>query len=467
MHNTKIQILSILTLVPSLLAPAPSSTGYSAKRLALPAHILPSCMTTQPNGTVVIGSMDGDIYQLKEPRSINEPTTLHRWAGTLAHWPLGMMAEGDDLIVATKPALLRLIDRDHDGWAEKWQTISDAWDVTKDHHDWTTGVVPWPKGGYVVAPATDDVRTKDVQGRNYLRGKAVRIAPDGREEILAEGLRYVTGWAARPADGAIFFTDNQGQQKTTCELNRLVPGGWYGYPSRADVAAGHEKAYVTPTIRFPYPWARSVNGVAFVDAKGKFGPIDGQLVLCEYNNKFIFRAGLDEVDGVTQGACYPFVEGLLGPVCLTFGRDGSLYVGGMRESAWGSEPEQGAVFKVTYDGKLPFGIREIKAQERGFVVEFFDKVAGIPEIAEPRGYQVRRYHHVFSGTYYSSIKDEEALTVRSVELRPDGSSISLKLAEPLIGDRIYEIRLTAPGAQPSLAYYAMTVVPGRKLKKVD
>lgn len=451
-----------ILMLPLLIAAAPPSIGYTARRLNLAADVLPSCMTTQPNGTIVIGSMDGDILQLRDTNSDGIPDSLHRWAGTLPHWPLGMMAEGDDLLVSTKSALLRLSDRDHDGWAERWRTVSDAWDVTKDHHDWTTGIVPWPKGGWIVAPATDDVRSKDVQGRHYLRGKAVHIAADGREEIIADGLRYVTGWAARPADGAIFFTDNQGQQKTSCEINRLVPGGWYGYPSKADVASTREQSYVTPTIRIPYPWARSVNGMTFVNAGGKFGPIDGQIILCEYNNKFLLRASLDEVNGTTQGAVYPFLDGLLGPVCLTFAPDGSLYVGNMRESAWGSEPEQGAIYRVAYDGKRPFGIREVKAIPGGFRIDFFDSIKARNDVAEAKTYRVRRFHHVFSGTYYSSVKDEETLTVQTVERGSDGTSVTIALAQPLIADRIYEIRVNLPDARPDMSFYTMTVVPTAK-----
>ena len=50
-----------------------------------------------------------------------------------------------------------------------------AWDVTRDHHDWTTGIARWPGGGWVVSPVTDDVRDKKVLGRHHLRGKARAI----------------------------------------------------------------------------------------------------------------------------------------------------------------------------------------------------------------------------------------------------------------------------------------------------
>jgi hypothetical protein len=434
--------------------PARSEAGYEVRKLALPADVLPSCMAVRADGTLMVGSMDGDVLRVVDSDGDGWPDRYRRWAGTLPHWPLGMRADGESLLVAARGSLLRLSDRDHDGWAERWQSVSDAWDVSRDHHDWTTGVVPWRNGGWVVAPVTDDVRSRDVLGRHYLRGKAVHIAADGSVKVLAEGLRYPTGWARRACDGAVFFTDNQGQQKTTCEVNRLVPGGWYGYRSQAD-RPGASRPVVAPAVRIPYPWARSVNGLEFIEAAGRFGPLDGQLVLCEYNNRFILRANLEEVDGATQGACYPFLGDLLGPLCLAFGPAGVLYVGSLREPAWGGAPEQGAIYRITFSGRSVFGIQEVRACPDGLRVTFFLPPADRSAATDPAHYQLRRYHHVFQGSYHSPPVDEEPLHVAAARFEPDGKSVRLAIKEPLIADRIYEVRTTLAGAEPAVAHYTM------------
>ena len=443
-------------------SPAPAS-GYVLEKLPLPADVLPSCMAVRPDGALIVGSMDGDVLLVRDSDGDGRLDRYVRWAGTLPHWPLGLRAEGDDVLVATRGALLRLGDRDGDGWAERWRTLSDAWDVSRDHHDWTTGIAAWPAkegGGWVVCPVTDDVRAKAVKGRHHLRGKALRVTPEGTTAVVADGLRYPTGWATRPGDGAIFFTDNQGQQKTTCEINRLVPGGWYGYPSQADSPAGPGAPYVGPAVRIPYPWARSVNGLEFAATGGQFGPLEGQLVLCEYNNRFLLRASLDEVDGQTQGACFPFLENMLGPLCLAFGRDGSLYVGSLREPAWGGEPEQGAIYRVRYSGLPSFGIEDVKARPDGFDLSLFTPPADRALATDPRRYLVRRYHHVFQGAYHSPPTDEETLHVASAAFQPDGRTVHLRLKEPHRADRLYELRTTLPDANPAIAHYTMNRVPG-------
>jgi glucose/arabinose dehydrogenase len=436
-----------------------ASAGYEARRLPLPSDVLPSCLAVRRDGTLVVGSMDGDILLVVDTDHDGTLDAYKRWAGTLPHWPLGMIVDGDDLLVATRSALLRLSDRDGDGWAERWETLSDAWDVSRDHHDWTTGIAHLPDGRWVVSPVTDDVRTKDITGRHYLRGKAVAVGAGGKTAVLADGLRYPTGWATR-RDGAVFFTDNQGQQKTTCEIDRLVPGGWYGYFSQADKRSGQALSVVTPIVRIPYPWARSVNGLAFADTGGKFGPLDGQLILCEYNNRFLLRASLDEVDGQTQGACYPFLERLLGPVCLAFGPNGTLYVGSLREPAWGGEPEQGALFQVTFSGKTVFGIQDLKATPEGFALRFFTAPPDLTAATDPGRYLIRRYHHVFQGSYHSPPSDEETLHVASATISTDGRTVNLKLREALIADRIYEIR-TPLGGDPAVGHYTMSYLPGK------
>lgn len=433
--------------------------GYEVVRLPLPADVLPSCMAVRPDGGLVIGSMDGEILDATDADGDGLLDTYRRRAGTLPHWPLGLLSEDGSLLVAARGALLRLSDRDGDGWAESWVTVSDAWDVTRDHHDWTTGIARWPGGGWVVSPVTDDVRARDVEGRHHLRGKAVLVEPDGRTRVLATGLRYPTGWATR-RDGAVFFTDNQGQQKTTCEIDQLLPDTWYGYPSQADPPDGPRGARrYRPVVRIPYPWARSVNGLAFAEAGGRFGPLEGQLVLCEYNNRFLLRASLESVEGVDQGACYPFVDGLLGPVCLAFAPDGTLYVGSLREPAWGGEPEQGAVERIRFTGDRSFGLRELTAEPDGFALHFFAEPPDPEATRDPSRYHVRRYRHVFRGAYHSPPTDEEILGVERVEPRADGPGVRLVLREPLVEDRIYEVRMDLDGASPAIGHYTMNRVP--------
>ncbi len=397
---------------------APVAAGYVARKLPLPADILPSCMAVRPDGTLVVGSMDGDILLVTDSDGDGLPDRYTRWAGTLPHWPLGLRAEGDDVLVSTRGALLRLSDRDRDGWAERWRTLSDAWDVSRDHHDWTTGIAPWPGGGWVVCPVTDDTRDKDVKGRHYLRGKAVRVAPDGATTVLAEGLRFPTGWATRRRDGAVFFTDNQGQQKTTCEINRLVAGGWYGYPSRADSPGGPGRPVHPPGRPHPVPVGalgqrpgvrrdrgpvRAAGGA--VDPlrvqqplhpprqprRGgrprRRGPATRSSTTCSARSAW--RSARRASSTSAASASPP------GAASPSRGRSTASPTRAARRSASGrSRPAPTA---STWPSSRPPPTR--------------------PRPSTRRGICVRRYHHVFQGSYHSPPTDEEALHVASATAR--------------------------------------------------
>jgi hypothetical protein len=67
------------------------------------------------------------------------------------------------------------------------------------------------------------------------RAAIVRYRPDGTgEEIFATGLRNAVGFAWRPGSDELYATDNGrdllGDDFPPCELNRVVRGGFYGWP---------------------------------------------------------------------------------------------------------------------------------------------------------------------------------------------------------------------------------------------
>jgi glucose/arabinose dehydrogenase len=67
------------------------------------------------------------------------------------------------------------------------------------------------------------------------RAALVRYRPDGSgEEIYATGLRNAVGFDWEPRSGELYATDNGrdllGDDFPPCELNRIVQGGFYGWP---------------------------------------------------------------------------------------------------------------------------------------------------------------------------------------------------------------------------------------------
>jgi hypothetical protein len=265
----------------------------------------------------------------------------------------------------------------------------------------------------------------------------VRHVPGQKPQEIAYGFRNPVGWSTGP-DGEIFYTDNQGEWVATNKLSHVVEGRYYGFPNPA------QRQHVTKprgktTIWVPYAWAKSINGVTYDHTGGKFGPFAGQFFLAELMfGGAIIRANVEKVNGVYQGACFPFWgQGLLGPVSLTFDPKGRLFVGGITEPGWMAQPDRGALFRLDYTGQLPFEMQSIHVRPRGFRI-VFTRPPNPVTAREPASYQIEHYRYEYTGAYGSPELDRARLAIERVELSADGLSAELFTA-PLVKDRVYMI----------------------------
>jgi glucose/arabinose dehydrogenase len=119
---------------------------------------------------------------------------------------------------------------------------------------WTRTVRIGPDGWLYVSIGSSCNVCVEEDGR---RAAMLRFRPDGTEgETFATGLRNSVGFDWRPDGGELYATDNGrdllGDDFPPCELNRVVKGGFYGWPYAngarlpdPDLGAGHEKEIAT------------------------------------------------------------------------------------------------------------------------------------------------------------------------------------------------------------------------------
>jgi glucose/arabinose dehydrogenase len=196
------------------------------------------------------------------------------------------------------------------------------------------------------------------------RAALLRFRPDGSgEEIHATGLRNAVGFDWRPGTDELFATDNGrdllGDDFPPCELDRVVRGGFYGWPFAngdrvpdPDLGAGREAeiaASIPPAHAFRahnaplgITFLRSpaappaYRGAALVALHGSWNRTrkDGYAVVSLH-----WRAdgGIEERDFLTGFLADDDVIGR--PVDVAEGPDGAIYV---------SDDYAGAVYRVTY-----------------------------------------------------------------------------------------------------------------------
>ncbi|MBI3864671.1 MAG: c-type cytochrome, partial [Planctomycetia bacterium] len=453
-------------LQPELITSVP---GYDGVRLPFPMSIMPTAITLTADGTLAFCSLKGQVYLAKDTDGDGIEDKLILFEEGLAA-PYGLIADGNDLLVAHKPELLRLRDTNGDGRADVREVVADGWGYTEDYHDWTTGIVRDSNGNLYVGTGSDYAKPGRDREKSKWRGKVLRVDKAGRVTPLGHAFRYPTGLAITP-DDQIFVSDNQGVQNTFNEINHLVEGASYGVPSLFEE---NPKAPATlPAIQVPHPWTRSVNGLFFlprakVDAAHPFA---GHGIGCEYDSRFLVRFTVQRVGDTFQGAVYPLSvptlanarEGFLGTLCGAVSPKGDIYIGSIYDSGWLGGPNIGDIVRLRPNGKLPAGIREITAAENEFRISFtspVDKSAA----AKRESYEISGYTRKWQGSYATPDSGRHQLAIESVDMAADGLSVVLHVTKQQPG-HVYEItcgkirRASQPVLWPAIGHYTLNVIP--------
>jgi hypothetical protein len=419
----------------SLERPGYRATAYSRPKTILgDDRIMPSAVSVNPrDGRVFVASMKtGEIFRLDDPGRDGSKARFVNYTHGLFEEALSMMAEPDALYVLHRRNLTKVIDVDGDGVADRFERVIGLPHGVAETYDYGYGLVRDRSGAFVFtyAPYGD----RKLVGA----GGAIRTHPGKPPQEIGYGFRNPLGWCGGPG-GEIFFTDNQGEWVATNKLCHLVEGRFYGFPNPSQPKHTSRPRGKT-AVWVPYGWARSINGVAYDNTGGKFGPFAGQFFLAELMfGGAIIRADLELVNGEYQGACFPFWgQGLLGPLTLSFSPHGPLYVGSITEPGWMAQPDRGAVFRIDYTGQIPFEMHSIRVRPQGFRINFTSPISQATA-HDPAAYHIEHYRYEYTGAYGSPELDRTNVPIERVEVAADGKSAELFTA-PLVKDRVYLIQ---------------------------
>lgn len=418
----------------SLVRPGYRAIAYPRpKTIAGEDRIMPAAVAVRPrDGQVFVASMKtGELFALRDPHGNGNEARFENYGQGLFQDALSMLAEDDGLYVLHRRNLTKIVESSQAGAADRFDRVALLNQGIADSYDMGYGLARDRAGRFIFghAPYGD--------GKMLGAGNVVRLTPGKPPEEIAFGMRNPLGWCAGP-DGEVFFTDNQGDWVASNKLCHIVEGRYYGWPNNSQ-KQHHSKPAGNTTIWVPYTWAQSINGVAYDHTMGKFGPFAGQFFLAELMfGGAIIRANVEKVNGVYQGACFPFWgKGLMGPVSLAFDRRGPLYVGGITEPGWMAQPDRGALFRIDYTGQVPFEMQSIHVRQQGFQIVFtapVDKALA----GNPASYRLEHYRYEYTGAYGSPELDRTAVKVDWVDVAADGLTATLT-TQPLVKDRVYMI----------------------------
>lgn len=455
---------------------------YRVVSLPIPEELTveAGAFATLPDGRIAVGTRHGDIYLVDGVDDPKPEPTYHLFASGLDEI-FGLQAVEGGLLVTQSGELTRVTDSDGDGRADRFDALSADWGY-ENYHEYAFGTGPDADGNVHVALGL----SYSYHSRALFRGWVLKVTPDGETIPVASGLRS-PGGIGPDENGQLFYIESQGPWNSSCSLKAVTEGSFHGHPvsfnwypyapnlgdapevpnSGTRIVTERERVpELTPyAVVFPYiRMGRSIMGFTVDDTGGAFGPFQDQIFLGDFSLSVILRATTEQVNGVWQGACYPFREGLsTGLLDVHFSPGGNLVAGGTNRG-WpvrGLEPF--ALERLEWTGVTPFEVERISITPDGFDVRFTlpvdREIAGRPE-----SWAMGTFTHIYHGAYGGPEVDRTVPEVRSVEVAPDGLSARITLNELKKG-HVHEFDLvalrSADGA-PLLhrdAYYTVNEVP--------
>lgn len=408
--------------------------------------------------------------------------------------PLGLLAAKgwkgptDWIHTSQRGELSRMRDENGDGTIDRLETVSEAWGISGNYHEYCFGPAQDANGDLWLT--LNRPFGEEPYGHKDWRGWAVRIDAQGKPHFECAGLRSPCGVGASP-DGEIFYTDNQGEWCATNKLCLLRRGDFHGHPWGIESAKRPESQVtypgdveeiarkgllmpeamrLIPNLRLPAVWfpydkmGKSAAGFVWDTTGGKFGPFEGQVFVTDQHHASVMRVALEKVGGEWQGACFPFRSGFqCGIIRAEWWPDGSLVVGETNRG-WGSRGQKPwGIERAVWTGKVPFEIHTMSATPVGFRLTFTQPVdrASAGDITS---YRMTSYTYELHEAYGSNEMDTKPCAITKATVAADGRSVELEV-EGLRAMYVHELHAEGVKSAESLpllhteAYYTLNRLP--------
>ncbi len=433
-----------------------------------------------PDGRMAVGTRHGEIFFMDGIDAPKPVPKFHRFASGLDEI-FGLTWKDNALRVTQSCELTRVSDTSGDGVADRFETISDAWGYA-NYHEYAFGSKLDSEGNQFVALGLSESYYSHALNRGFI----MKVAPEGTTTAFASGLRSPGGIGFNE-HGSLFYIESQGPWNCTCSLKAVSPNSFHGHPasfnwyqyapelgsepampvsgSRIVTEKKRVRQLVPYAVIFPYiRMGRSITGFNVDRTGGKFGPFENQIFLGDYTQSIIMRATTEEVNGVWQGACYPFREGLsTGILNVEFTPGGKLLCGGTNRG-W---PVRGikpfALERLEWSGKMPFEISRIKIIPNGFHISFTKPVETATGNVKA-SYVLSSFTYPYHAGYGGPEVDKRKPKIQMVNLAEDGLSVMVTI-DTLERGFVYEFDLAGVRSRDGdtllhrMAYYTVNEVP--------
>ena len=398
-----------------------------------------SGMAMREERELLFTTWDGDLVAL-DLKTISEdaPPPFRRLARGLSE-PMGLAIADGRIFVTEKNQATELIDTDDDGDFETLRCIAHDWPATIDYHEYLFGAVV--HDSHLYFSNSEAMAIRNTHNRQApLRGSVLKVHIDtGETEIVAGGLRTPNGIGFGP-DKSILITDNQGEWLPANKLVHLQPEAFYEFRSRPPWHPFDQFVTTPPAVWLPQSEI-AMSPTEPILLPESWGPYSGQVIFGDATFGGLQRVFLEEVDGLMQGAAFPFSQGFRHLFNrLVFTSDGVLYAGGI---ARGNDREfinkVSGLTEIKFTGKEVFEPLAARLRTNGIEIEFSQPIV---EHAgwNPAAYFVTQWAYQATQSYGGQKVRHRRSEVRSATVSKDGRRVFLELPD-LVENEVLRIRL--------------------------
>ena len=429
---------------------------------------------------LAIATRRGDIFLVDGAFDEHPEPKFHKFASGLDE-VFGMAYRNGSFLITQQTEVTRITDDNGDDRADRFETLNDDWGF-RNYHEFAFGSKPDPEGNIWVSLCL----SKSYHSWVPFRGWCLKITPEGKAIPICSGIRSPCGIGPNET-GEMFYAESQGPWNGSCSLKVLQPGGFMGHPvsfnwyelapelgpapvvpntpSRLETERKRVEELVPYAVVFPYKrMGRSISGFQVDRTGGKFGPFENQIFVSDFSLGVILRATTEKVNGVWQGACYPFREGFdTGLLAVQFTPDGNLIAGGTNRGWPVRGPKAYAVQRLDWTGKVPFEIKTVNADPKGFKITF-TKSIDRDIAARPETYQLKTFTHKYRQGYGSPEVDQTEPKVTRATVSDDGKSVKIEV-DGLVQGHVHDFYLPNMRSTDeekllhANAYYTLNEIP--------
>ena len=383
----------------------------------------------EPSRAAVCTAM-GDVWIVDGVGGELDEFTWTRIA-TGMYEPLGLKIVDEQIYVTCRDQITRLHDFNGDGEIDYYESFNHDNQTSAHFHEFAMSLETDQEGNFYYLKAAGH----DMAARFPQHGTLIKVSKDGsRSDIIANGFRAPNGLWVCP-DGKFFLsTDQEGHWTPMNRINRIVPGGFYGY-----MLGWHEPRDADdfiPPVTWMHKKYENSPSRAFMIESEKWGPLNGKMASLSYGKGKIFVV-LDEKSpsGLDQGGITE-LDAKSMPTGLERSRfnpnDGQMYTCGM--NVWCTDqPQIGGFYRVRYTDKPLHMPIEFNVANNGVVIRFTDPLDQ-DSATDSGNYSVEMWKYLRRREYgsadykvLSSGVGHDSLEVRSAAVSRDRKSVFLEI----------------------------------------